>query len=393
MRKLLCLTVLSLASLAPAFAQRELPPIAVGFDARSIRVHVSANTPALNSLAYQAFRSHGRYNPVASDYKYDFKFSLIAPHQVRVDILKGSETLASQVAVGTSDRNALLRAADIAVEKTNGLGLKGYFASKLTFLIEAGSHKEVCVGDLFFGDVIQVTHDNAIAMTPRWTPDGNRIVYTSFYQTGFPDIFMIDLASNQRSTFESFKGTNSGARFSPDGRHVAMVLTGSGNTEIWVADASGHGLQRRTRSDLVKSSPAWSPDGSQLIFASEPGPQLYTMSAYGGSPHRVTHDISSYCAEPDWSRAAPTKVAFTMRLGRAYQIAVLDLSTGQSKQVSQAPFDGIEPCWLPDGRHLVFTARNASRSGIFILDTETGRGTPVSPSSLPSVLEANVLAR
>ena len=82
-----------------------------------------------------------------------------------------------------------------------------------------------------------------------------------------------------------------------------------------------------------------------------------------------------------------------MRLGRAYQIAVLDLSTGQSKQVSQAPFDGIEPCWLADGRHLVFTARNASRSGIFILDTETGRGTPVSPSSLPSVLEANVLAR
>ena len=46
-----------------------------------------------------------------------------------------------------------------------------------------------------------------------------------------------------------------------------------------------------------------------------------------------------------------------MTVGRNYQIGVLDLSTRHGEQVSKAPFDGVEPSWLPDGRHVVYTAR------------------------------------
>ena len=45
----------------------------------------------------------------------------------------------------------------------------------------------------------------------------------------------------------------------------------------------------------------------------------------GGTPQRVTFDTSRYCAEPDWSRASPDKVAFTMMVGGSYQIAEADL--------------------------------------------------------------------
>ena len=392
MRKLLSLFFLALAGFSPAFAQRELPNINVISHGDTIPVHVSCNSAPLNALVIQAFRSHGRYDVVASGGKFDLRFTLVGPAQVRVDITaKDGSPVASSVATGTSDRNALLRAADFAVERTNGRGLKGFFASKLTFLLETGSHKEVCTSDLFFGEVLQVTHDRAIAINPRWAPDGRRIIYTSFFQTGYPDIFLLDLGTSQRSTFVSFKGTNLGAHFSPDGRHVAMVLTGSGSTEIWKSDSSGHGLTRLTRSDSTKASPCFSPDGSQIVFACDPGPQLYVMSASGGGARRVTNGaISRYCAEPDWSRADPNKIAFTLWSGSGYQIAVLDLATGEAKQVSKAPFDGIEPSWLPDGRHVVFTARTRSLSQIFILDTESGRATKVSPGSLGTVLQANV---
>ena len=52
------------------------------------------------------------------------------------------------------------------------------------------------------------------------------------------------------------------------------------------------------------------------------------------------------------------------------------------EQVSKAPFDAIEPSWLADGRHLVYTARDRTSSVLAILDTETGRSTPRQPAVL-----------
>jgi TolB protein len=125
----------------------------------------------------------------------------------------------------------------------------------------------------------------------------------------------------------------------------------------------------------------------------EPGPQLYVMPASGGTPQRVTFDTSRYCAEPDWSRASPDKVAFTMMVGGSYQIGVLSVSQKKGEQVSKAPFDGIEPSWLPDGRHVVYTARTGSSSRVCILDTESGNSRPISPSGFGAALQASVWAR
>jgi TolB protein len=215
-------------------------------------------------------------------------------------------------------------------------------------------------------------------------------LYTSFYRSGFPDIFLIDLNTYQRTTFVSFKGTNSGAQFSPSGGQVAMILSGEGTPEIYISNAQGRQVSRKTRSDAVKSSPCFSPDGSRLVFAMEPGPQLYVMSASGGAMTRVTSGVSGYCAEPDWSRADPNKIAFTAKQGSRFQIAVLDLSKRSSEIVGKATFDGVEPSWLADGRHLVYTARDRSTNVLCILDTETGKSTSITPKSFGSAMKASV---
>ena len=76
------------------------------------------------------------------------------------------------------------------------------------------------------------------SIMPRWSPDGRKILYTGYFQTGAPDIFEIDTATQQRKPFVSLKGTNTSARFSPDGSLVAMILTGEGNSEVYVSNAS-----------------------------------------------------------------------------------------------------------------------------------------------------------
>jgi len=394
MHKILRFSLVVLAAAVSLHAQRDIGTVEVLSENKTLPVRVSASTPELNALALQAFGTHGRYRLVASGHAFDIKFSAVTPTQVRVDITRSPSgtAVASEVVTGASARNALLRAADVAVAKTNGLGLRGYFAAKLAFINERTGKKEIYTGDLMFGEVKQITRDNSITLSPRWSPDGSRLLFTSFYKTGFPDIFSLDLGTLQRTTFVSFKGTNSGARFSPNGQQVAMILSGEGTPEVYVSNAQGRGVSRKTRSDAVKSSPCFSPDGTRLVFASEPGPQLYTMPVNGGVPTRLTSGISGYCAEPDWSRTNPNKIAFTIRVGRNFQIAVYDFSKRASQQVSKAPFDGVEPNWLPDGRHLVYTARTATTSRVCILDTETGKSTPISPTSFGSTLNANVWA-
>lgn len=388
MQKILRLFLLLALVAAPAFA-RDLGEIVVtGGD--SIAVRVSASTPELNDLALRAFRVHGRYTVTGSSAAYDIRFTLVTPTQVRVDIKKGSAgtPFSSDVATGRDASDALLRAADIAVVKTNGLGLKGFFTAKLAFIGGGGGKREIYTSDLFFRRVTQVTHDNALALFPRFSPDGSKLLYTSFFKSGFPDIFQIDLNSYQRTTFVSFKGTNTSARYSPSGGQVAMILSGEGNPEIYVSNAQGRGVSRKTRSNAGKASPCWSPDGSRIVFTMDPGPQLYVMSASGGAPTRLSTGFG-YAAEPDWSRANPNKIVCTVKSG-SYQIAVYDMSKGKAEIVSKAPFDGIEPSWLADGRHVVYTARDRNTSRLCILDTETGKSTPISPSSFGPALQANV---
>ena len=220
------------------------------------------------------------------------------------------------------------------------------------------------------------------------------MLYTSFHRSTAAAIYQIDLNTLQRTSFVNFQGTNQGARFSRDGTKVTMVLSGEGNPEIYVANAQGRAVSRRTKLSSVESSPSFSPDGRQLLFTSDMagGPQLYTMPVDGGRPRRLPTNISRYCAEPDWNWVKPNLVAFSMRIGSGFQIGLFDMSSSSAaKQVSKAPYDALEPAWLADGRHLIYTARSPNQRSIWLLDTESGKQTKLSPSSLGQVSQASAV--
>jgi len=382
-RFFLLLLALTLPALALRAQVRDLGDVSIKIDAKTISVTVSGATPELDQLANVAFNAHGRFRRVSSGGTFDIRFAPAAGGQVEAQIRKGGTVVATQAFSGSSQRQALFRAADFAVERVSGL--KGFFASKLAFIVERGGKMEVHTGDLFFGDVRQITRDNSQALKPRWSPDGRKLLYTSYFKNGFPDIYQIDLSSLQRTSFVTFRGTNSSARYSPNGQQVAMVLSGEGNPEIYVSNAQGRQVARRTRTAAVEASPCFSPDGAQLVYTSDAagGPQLYIMPAAGGQSRRLATNISGYCAEPDWSRGNPDLIAFTVRVGRGYQVAVHDLSgRTPTRVVSKAPSDAIEPVWLADGRHLVYTQRSPNARRLFILDTETGRSTAISAAGV-----------
>ncbi len=385
--------LLGLALAAPLFAQRDIGIVDVQGDTSTIPITVSSPSPELQNLALMAFNAHGRYHLVASGGAYSLTFTPAGANQVALTVTKGNAgtPVASETVSGSSLRNAFLRAADIAVTKTSGL--RGFFAGKLAFVGERTGKSEIYTSDVFFGEVVKWTNDGKQILGPRWAPDGSKIVFTS-YRTSFPDIYVLELVNRRISLLASFKGTNSGGRYSPNGAQVAMVLSGEGNPEIYVGNALGRQIRRLTNNQSVEASPAWSPDGSRLVFTSDAagGPQLYVMPAGGGAMTRLNTNISKYCAEPDWSAGDPNKIVFTAGVGRGYQVAVFDLATRVSKIVSHAPTDAIEPVWMADGRHVICSFRAANTSSLYLLDTESGKATRLSPSAMGNASGATYLA-
>jgi TolB protein len=203
--------LLALALVSPAFAQRDIGDVVVQADFQTTAINVTSSSPELQNLALTAFNAHGRYKLVASGGAFSVNFAPAGAAAVTVTITKGSAgtPVHSQTVSGANLRNALLRAADVAVTKTSGL--RGFFAGKLAFVGERSGKTEIYTSDLFFGDLLKWTSDGKQVLSPRWAPDGQRIVYTS-YRTSFPDIYVLELGTRRISLLASFKGTNTGGQ-------------------------------------------------------------------------------------------------------------------------------------------------------------------------------------
>ncbi len=246
-------------------------------------------------------------------------------------------------------------------------GHPGIAMSKIAFVSTRTGRKEIYTADYDGSNGRQITHDNGISVSPSLSPSGRELAYTG-YLTGYADIYLIDLVNGARQRLVKFPGTNSGPRFSPDGNRLACTLSKDGRPGLYIVGLHG-GVQRLTRTRGAESCGTWSPNGSELIYSSDENgsPQLYRISAFGGSGRLVSTGFG-YATEPNWSPDGQ-HVAFNVRSGGAFAVAVLDLGSGSSRIVAQ----GENPVWGPDSRHLLFSTHNA----LIMFDVPSGKSTPV----------------
>jgi dipeptidyl aminopeptidase/acylaminoacyl peptidase/CubicO group peptidase (beta-lactamase class C family) len=167
---------------------------------------------------------------------------------------------------------------------------------------------------------------------------------------------------------------------SPDGGKIVYVLCTTDREadtlvrQLWEVDTGG-GPARRITQGPKDSSPAWSPDGTKIAFLRED--QVWLLET--GEPRQLT-TLPLGAGAPRWSPDG-TKIAFTAvvgpedstapivvnRLGYKFDgvglfgekrrhVHVLDVESGDVRQVTFGDWHAGAPAWSPDGTQLAFTA-------------------------------------
>ncbi len=241
-----------------------------------------------------------------------------------------------------------------------------YFDSRVAFVSETGPKnaraKRLAVMDYDGAGVQYLTDSNAIVLAPRFSPDGTRLLYTS-YESGFPEIYVLDVANVIRQPLGDGSGTMSFApRFAPGGRQVVYSLARGGNTDIFVQDLDTGARNQLTTAPSIETAPSYAPDGSQIVFESDRSgtPQIYVMPSGGGEPRRISFGPGRY-GTPVWSPRGDL-IAFTKQNAGRFHIGVMR-TDGSEERLLTASFLDEGPTWAPNGRVLMFTRETQGEAG------------------------------
>jgi len=354
-------------------------------------IAIRSEKKEVSQIAQAAFRLHGSYEIVSADQAV-FHFDFEHPTDTSIDLVirSGQPSVVQLRQTLTAHHlfQAALKACDLAVQKT--LGIPGFFAGKIAFVSQKGHAKEIFTSDILFQHIKQLTHDQHHSVTPHWSPDGRYLTYTGYYLSEFPDLFLIDTATGKRKAIATYQGTNTGGVFSPSGQQLAMILSSSGNPELYIAGAQGQNPKRLTHEKSLEASPTWSPDGQKIAFTSDRlgGPQIFEMTLASRQVKRLPLNISGYCAEAAWNPKDAHQLACTAAVSKSFQIALYDFRQAKARFITQGPGDCLEACWLNDGRHLIFTRRQGQNKILVLLDTLTGKQVPLHGERLKNASQA-----
>lgn len=190
---------------------------------------------------------------------------------------------------------------------------------RLVFSCERSGVYQICLYDLATGTVTQVTNCTTRCVEPAWSPDGQRIVFSSAERDGrHLELAIMDLATREVTELTNDGAFAVGARWSPDGKHIAFHSNRTGDFEIYIIGADGNGLTNVSNHPALDMQPTWSPDGRQIAFVSmrAGGLGIFRMQADGSAVVQLTKDITSDAYRPAWSPDGKS-VLFTRKMPEA----------------------------------------------------------------------------
>ncbi len=235
-------------------------------------------------------------------------------------------------------------------------GGTGYFDTRVVYVAESGPKanrtRRLAIMDQDGANVSYLTDGSSMALTPRFSPNGDLLTYMNFAD-GNPQVYLLQLSTGRQQRLASVGAMTFAPRFSPDGGTVAFSVEQGGATNIYSISTSGGQPTQLTSGAAIDTGPSYSSDGGRIVFESDRGgsPQIYMMGSSGGNAQRISYGQGSY-STPVWSPKGDL-IAFTRQSGGQFHIGIMS-PDGSGERLLYSGYHAEGPTWAPNGRVIMF---------------------------------------
>lgn len=180
------------------------------------------------------------------------------------------------------------------------------------------------------------------------------------------ELYVMDLDGANRQVLTADRSIAMSPAFSHDGSLVLFTsYRGGAGPRVFVTRVTGGRPYLVSGRPGLNTSASYSPDGREIVcsLSMDGNSEIYELDARGGSPHRLTNE-RAIDTSPAW---APTgrEIAFTSDRGGAPQVYLMDHEGGNVRRLTYDVSYTDSPAWSPKGDRLAFVARTGSGFDIY----------------------------